>query len=232
MFIHLQKEPHAYSNGATEAAKRFTQKLGFLLMRSIKKANLTKWSEKRLREEEISELPIKIKGRPLLGRKLDEEVQEYVLKLRDHGYPINTFIVIAVAKGLGEVMDLTRLAKYGGPATLTVPWAKSLLKRMDFTKRRATTMSNPLTGDLVDIKQSLLAEVFKTLEFNDISPELIFKWDQTGINLVQTAMWTMDKKGKKRIAIEGHQDKRQITAVMCGSLVGDAILDTSFQEIS
>lgn len=131
----------------------------------------------------ISELPIKKKGRPLLlGRKLDEAVQEYVLKLRDHGCLINTSIFIAVAKGLGEVMDLTRLAKYGGPATLTVPWAKSLLKRMDFTKRRATTKSNPPTGDLVDMKQPFLAEVLETVEFNDIPPELIFNWDQTGPN--------------------------------------------------
>ena len=121
----------ACSIGATEAAKRFMQKFGFSVnestITSIKKAYLTKRCEKRLREEEdltISELSLKKKGRPLLlRRKLDEAVQEYVLKLRDHGCPINTSIVIAVAKGLGEVMDLTRLAKYGGPATLTVPWA-------------------------------------------------------------------------------------------------------------
>ena len=98
------------------------------------------------------------KGRPLLlERELDEAEQEYVLKLRDHGCTINTSIVIAVAKVLGEVMDLARLVKYGGPVTLTVPWAKSSLKRMDFTKRRATTKSNPPTGDLVEIKQSFLS---------------------------------------------------------------------------
>ena len=125
-----------------------------------------------------------------------------------------------VAKGLGEVMDLTKLVKYGGPAMLTVPWAKSLLKRMDFTRKRVTNKSNPPTGGLVEIKQPFLAEV---LGFDDISPELIFNWDQTGINLVPTALWTMDKKGKKRIAIEGHQDKGEITVVMCGSLVGELL---------
>ena len=63
----------------------------------------------------------------------------------------------------------------------------------------------------------------ETVEFNDILPELIFNWDQTGINLVPTALWTMDKKGKKRIEIAGCQDKRQITAVMCRSLVGELL---------
>ena len=33
----------------------------------------------------------------------------------------------------------------------------------------------------------------------------------------------MDKKGKKRIEINGLRDKRQITAVMCGSLVGEVL---------
>ena len=191
--------------GATEAAKRFTKKCGFSINEStvtaIKKAYLAKRHEKRLREEDdsaISELHIKKKGRPLLlGRKLDDAVQEYLLKLRDHGCPINTSIIIAVTRGLGEVIDQTRLAKYGGPATLTVPWAKLLLKRMNFTKRRATTKSNPPTGDLVEIKRSFLAKVLETVGMNDIPPELIFNWDQTGINLVPTALWTMDKKGKK-----------------------------------
>ena len=115
--------------GATEAAKRFTKKCGFSInestVRAIKKAYLAKRHEKRLREEDdsaISELHIKKKGRPfLLERKLDDAVQEYLLKLRDHGCPINTSIVIAVTRGLEEVIDRTRLAKYGGPATLTVP---------------------------------------------------------------------------------------------------------------
>lgn len=98
-----------------------------------------------------------------------------------------------------------------------------MLKRMDFTKRRATTKSNPPTSDLVKSKRSFLAEMLETVEFNDIPPDLIFNWYQTGINLVPTALWTMDKKGQKRIAIVGHQDKRQITALMCGSLVGEVL---------
>ena len=87
-------------------------------------------------------------------------------------------------------------------------WAKSLLKRIEFTKRRATTKSNPPTDDIVESKRLFPAEVLETVEFNDIPPELMFNWDQTDINLIPTALWTMDKKEKKRIAIEGHQDKK------------------------
>jgi len=45
-------------------------------------------------------------------------------------------VTIAAARGIVQVMEASRLAKNGGPATLSVPWAKSLLKRMDFRKRR------------------------------------------------------------------------------------------------
>ena len=108
-------------------------------VRGLKQAYLTERRRKWLMEDEdltVHELPIQKKGRPLLlGKKLDDAVQEYILKLREHGSAINTVIVVAVARGLAVAIDRTRLAEYDGPATLSIPWAKSLLKRMNFTKR-------------------------------------------------------------------------------------------------
>ena len=68
-------------------------------------------------------------------QKLDDHVQEYILMLCEQGCVVTTEIVIATAKGLAMVSDHTRLEKYGGPATLSVSWAKSWLKHMNFTKR-------------------------------------------------------------------------------------------------
>jgi len=81
----------------------------------------------------VSNLPIKKRRPLLLGKKLDKAVQEYIIKLRNHGSAINIMVVIAVARGLGTVLEQTRLAKYGGP-TLSIPVVKSMLKRMNFTK--------------------------------------------------------------------------------------------------
>ena len=55
----------------------------------------------------------------------------------------------------------------------------------------------------------------------EITPELVLNWDQTGIHLVPASAWTMDKMGSKRVEITGVNDKRQITAVFCGSAAGD-----------
>ncbi len=55
----------------------------------------------------------------------------------------------------------------------------------------------------------------------DIPPELIFNWDQTGISLVPGSSWTMELKGSKRVEIAGSGDKRQITALLCGTMAGE-----------
>jgi len=56
---------------------------------------------------------------------------------------------------------------------------------------------------------------------------------QLGPNWHKLGTWdlvTMDKKGKKQIAIAGLQDKRQITAVMCGSSVGEVLPPQQLHE--
>ena len=58
----------------------------------------------------------------------------------------------------------------------------------------------------------------------EIPPELILNWDQTGIKLVPSSFWTMERQGEKRVEMVGVNDKRQITAVFCSSLLGDFIL--------
>ena len=143
----------------------------------------------------VNKLQPKKRGRSLLlGKKLDNAVQEYILKLRECGCPINTHLIIAAARGITQAMDHTRLIEYGGSATLTTSWAKSFLKRMN---RRASTKYSPLADELEKEKEAFLSERLDTVGLNDIPPELIFNWDQTGINIVPSALWTLDKKRKK-----------------------------------
>ena len=125
---------------------------------------------------------------------------------------MNTPVVIAAAKGLGRIIDHTCLNEGGGPATLSVPWTESLLKHMNFTKRQISTKSCAPSQDIEEVRRKFLCELIETVEFNEIPADLIFNWDQTGILLVPSAQWTMDKKGRKGVPIAGHNDKRQITA--------------------
>ena len=157
----------------------------------------------------------------ILGEKLDDMVRCYITRIRESGRIVNTMIVKAGAHGILMSQEKSRLAEFGGPATLTTAWAKSLLKRMKFMQRRGTTKAKVLVKEFNQLKTSFLQEIIDVVKMEEIPNHLILNWDQTGLNLVPVSSWTMEKKGSKRVEIQGLTDKRQITGVFCGTLLGE-----------
>ena len=83
-------------------------------------------------------LPMK-RGRPLLiGDELDRQVREYILDTRRVGGDINTAVVIAGGTGIVMSQNLS-LLKGMKDGKLMKDWAKYVLQRMGFVKRKATT---------------------------------------------------------------------------------------------
>ena len=75
--------------------------------------------------------------------------------------------------------------------------------------------------DFEQIMKSFLDKVSAIVVMEDIEPELIYNWDQTGVNIVPSSSWTLERKGPQCVEIAGLGDKRQITALLCGTLTGD-----------
>ena len=71
------------------------------------------------------------------------------------------------------------------------------------------------------VKEQYILDFSAVVEMEDIPPELVFNWDQMGISIVPGSSWTMEVKGSKRVEIAGMNDKRQNTAVFCGTLTGE-----------
>ncbi len=71
------------------------------------------------------------------------------------------------------------------------------------------------------VKEQFVLDVKAVVELEDVPPELVFNWDQTGISIVPGSSWTMEPKGSKRVEIVRISDKRQLTAVFCGTMTGD-----------
>jgi hypothetical protein len=93
---------------------------------------------------------------------------------------------------------------------------------MNFLKRKVmTAKSKHAVAEFECLKEEFLLEVVTTVEMEEIPSELVLNWDQTGIKIVPSNTWTMEEQGSKRVDVAGANDKRQITAVFCGSLVGD-----------
>ena len=66
-----------------------------------------------------------------------------------------------------------------------------------------------------------MEEIQSVVEFEDVPLDLIFNWDQTGLNYVAVSNWTVEKEGAKHVKIKGLDDKRQITAVFGGTITGE-----------
>lgn len=121
---------------------------------------------------------------------------------------------MAAADGIILSCDKTKLEPFGGHLKINRHWAQSLLNRMEFVKRRATTSKSKYSiTNFSEVKRSFLADVAATVQMEDIPAELIMNWDQTGIKLVPSSSWTMEKRGSKRVEMTGVGDKRQITAI-------------------
>ena len=170
---------------------------------------------------QIHALPAKKRGRPVaLGEDLDQQLQAYVCALRSAGAVVNTAIVRAAARGIVSSTNRFQLYEFGGHLTLSKEWGKSVLRRMGFVKRKANTKVKLSVEDFQK-KDIFLADIKAIVTMEEVPPELVLNWDQTGVNIVPASSWTMDRRGSKRVEIGGLDDKRQITAVFAASLIGD-----------
>ena len=80
------------------------------------------------------------------------------------------------------------LAKNGGPKELNRYWAHSLLKRMNFVQRKATTSLSKLTmTDFKQCKKEFLNDIATTVAMEETPGELVLNWDQTGIKFVPSS---------------------------------------------
>ena len=104
---------------------------------------------------------------------------------------------------------------------LTEGWAKYLLRRMGFVKRKATTKAKISVEDFEEIKRDYLLDIEVVIAMDEIPMELIINFDQTGIHYVPVSDWTMAEEGAKRVELVGKDDKRQLTAVFAGSMNGE-----------
>ena len=94
-------------------------------------------------------------------------------------------MVIAAARGILTSLDKTKLQEFGGHIDLTKHWAHSFLTRMNYVQRKGTTAKSKYSeANFAEKKKEFLEELRATVEIEEIPPELILNWDQTGIKLV------------------------------------------------
>ena len=200
----------------------------------LKESSIRDWKklyEKELRDKcrsakpgedvTVIALPERKRGRPpILGEKLDTYLRSYITAMRSRGTPVGSNIVIGVARGILLKHNRSALKEFGGTVQLSKGWAKQVLHRMGFTKRRANSKAKVTPANFEEIKKTYIIEIKSVVAIEEIPPQLVINWDHTAIKIVPSSSWTMEKKGVKRIEIVAIDDKRQITAVLACTLDG------------
>ena len=100
----------------------------------------------------------------MLGDRSDEMVKRYVANTRKVGGSIGTDTVRAGARGILMSLDRTLLAEFGGHVTQTKAWAVSLLQRMGYTIRKATTKSSLPPENFPMRKSQFLNDIIDTVK--------------------------------------------------------------------
>ena len=218
---------YAYDHGVAGAVREFKEKnLKENSVRDWRNAYLKEYKEK-LQEAKpgekviVTELSSKKRGRPvLLGPKLDEHLQHLLVGMRARGTPVGTTVVMGVAEGI----LMKYKSQFKSDVKLNKEWARSVLCRMGYTKRKASSKSKILPENFDEIKEQFLTDVRLVIEMEDVPPSLVMNWDHTAMKIVPSTNWTMEKKGTKRVEIAGVDDKRQITAVFACAMSSKFLL--------
>ncbi|CAN8006174.1 unnamed protein product, partial [Ixodes hexagonus] len=131
-----QSEPRSLSlaleEGNTAAANKMMMILGHPVsestVRCMKNAYLCK---DKFSKSPLEVLPHEARGRKLMFGNLDQDVQEYIRKLRKKGGIVNRTIIIATAWGIVKVKQPSMLPENGGLLALDRKWAESMMRRMN-----------------------------------------------------------------------------------------------------
>jgi len=154
---------YALINGPSAAICHYVREFPDLKYTTVcdwrKSISAQRWKER----ETVTELHGKKRGRP---PTLPEEMLTYVMKyihaVHEAGGVINTAIVIGATSGIVRRLRPELLECNGGSVVLPMKkdWAKYLLSKMKFVKRKATTKKSKVTvSNFDEIKEIFLMDI-------------------------------------------------------------------------
>ena len=100
-------------------------------------------------------------------------------------------------------------------------YGKSVLQRMNYTRRKETTSKVALPDGIRKENELLFYhQIVEKVERYDIPDSLILNFDQTPSKYVPAASTTLAKQNSKQVCIKGSDDKRSITSTFTITMDG------------
>ena len=216
---------YALINGTSATLRRYAVEFPDLKYTTVCEWRNAISSQQKKERESVTELHGKKRGRPpTFPEEVTTCVMKYIRAVREAGGVVNSAIVIGAASGIVRRMKPELLESNGGHIVLPIKkdWAKYLLGKMKFVKRKATTKKSKMTvANFDELKDNFLMDIKAIATMEEVPNDMILNWDQTAIKYIPVSNWTMATEGSKRIELIGQDDKRQITATFAGSLTGN-----------
>ena len=92
---------------------------------------------------------------------------------------------MACGEGIVKNYDSNLLSANGGHITITKHWAKSLMSKIGFVKRRVTTKAKPsIAVTFNKSKAQFIFDVKAIIALEENPNSLVLNWDQTAVRYV------------------------------------------------
>ena len=130
----------------------------------------------------------------------------------------------SIATGVVRASNRNLLKEYDDDLVLTNIWARGVLEKLTWSKRKGTTGKvDPSPQFLAKEKFTFQRNILALVSEHDIPPSLIINIDETLMSYVNTGKYTFNFKGAKNIPIKGVDDKHEIRATFSVSCTGESL---------
>ena len=162
------------------------------------------------------------RGRPnYMSSELLSKVNQIILGSRTVGIRISMEDVISIGNSVMTTNSPSLLKENGGSVELTVDWARSILKNLNYSRKKATTEKRkPSEEFLKETKLQFQNAIYQEVSGHQIPTSLVLNTDQTPLPYVNTGNFTYERRGENVVALVGKGDKRAITATFTVSADG------------
>ena len=215
---------YAVMNGQSNASHYFTKNLGHSVTQSTI-ASMVKSYKTNLASNPNSQFVKEKRGCPtLLAEPIDKKGQLFVKDIGRAGGVVNSSIGLGAAIGICQQLQPSAQTVNGGWRDLeSKTWARSLLSRMNFGKRKGTKTAKKVPDNLEDLRSAFL---FLYKECN----ERAFNSSRVGYQLRRNSTSSCfyarvdhDDSWFNTVPLAALDDERQITGVLARSMAGNLL---------
>lgn len=186
----------AAENGDSKAVQKYSIKDKKAINESTIRSWKLQYLEQLANDKKSNSIVGVKRGRPnLLRSDIEEIIKTYLKQLRENGGIVNSRIIKAVSIAVTRKIAPQILVENGGYLELSRRWAYNFAVRNGYVNRKGTKSTKANVPQKNEVCDKFRSECLKIIKEHSIPDDLIINWDETGVQLLPTANYTMEHAG-------------------------------------